>query len=95
MMGQNSTTSNKLDFLQVEEVSNEAAEAISGGKELVLTGGQELSFGLFDFATMPFDLLTSVLGSVTELTSALGVELPALPTPKIPEIAIPELPKLS
>lgn len=75
MMGKDSTTS-KLDFLLLEEVSNEAAEAISGGQELTLGGSQELSLGLFDPITMPIDMATSLLGSIGELTGALGITLP-------------------
>lgn len=93
MMGKDSTTS-QLDFLLLEEVSNEAAEAISGGQELTLGGTQELSLGLFDPITMPIDVLTTILGSVGTLTEAFsglglpdigslvgGIQLPAgLPT---------------
>ena len=82
MMGKNSTTS-QLDFLLIEEVSNEAAESISGGQTLTLEGAQALEFGLFDGLTMPFDALTAMIGSISGLAGALGVTLPALPMPDL------------
>lgn len=75
MMGKDSTTS-QLDFLLLEEVSSEAAEAISGGQTITLGGEQEIELGLFDPITVPFDMLTSVIGSLSEFTGALGLELP-------------------
>jgi hypothetical protein len=93
MMGKNSTTS-QLDFLLLEEVSNEAAESISGGKTLTLEGAQALEFGLFDMFTMPFDALTAMIGSISGLAGALGLTLPALPTPDLSAItsSLPDLP---
>ncbi len=92
MMGKDSTTS-QLDFLLLEEVSNEAAEAISGGQTFTLGGEQEIEIGLFDPLTMPFDMLTSVIGSVSELTEALGIGVPpigdlvgAIPLPDLPDL---------
>lgn len=87
MMAQNSTTS-KLDFLLLEEVSNESAEIISGGQSLTLEGAQTLELG--NPFTAPFDILTSIMSSITSLTGALGIELPALPSYDLPEI--PTLP---
>ena len=89
MMGKNSTTS-QLDFLLLEEVSNEAAESISGGQNLTLEGAQTLEFGLFDGFTMPFDALTAMIGSISGLAGSLGIVLPALPKPALPELPAPE-----
>ena len=75
MMGKNSTTS-QSDFLLLEEISNEAAETISGGQELTLGGNQSLSLGLFDPLTMPIDVITKLIGSMSELTGALGITVP-------------------
>ncbi len=92
MTGKDSITS-KLDFLLLEEVSNEAAEAISGGQELSLGGSQELSLGLFDPITMPIDMATSLLGSIAELTGALGITLPdvgSIVSPVVGSLPSPE-----
>lgn len=82
MMGKDSTTS-QLDFLLLEEVSNEAAEAISGGQELTLGGTQSLKLGLFDPITMPIDVLTKIFGSIGTLTESFG----ALGLPDIASLA--------
>ncbi|MBE9045171.1 hypothetical protein IQ255_12290 [Pleurocapsales cyanobacterium LEGE 10410] len=87
MMGKNSTTS-QLDFLLFEEVSNEAAETISGGVGLTLGGSQELDLG--NPLTMPFDSMTSLIGSISTLAGALGLTLPALPTPDLPKLPDPK-----
>lgn len=86
MMVKDSTTS-QLDFLLFEEVSNEAAEIISGGKTLTLGGNQSLEVGLFDGLTMPVDAITSMIESVGTLAGTLGIALPALPTPDFSKIA--------
>ncbi len=71
MMAKDMTTS-EFDFFQLEEVSNETAEAISGG--VTITGGIEID-PLADVG-FPVDLLNEVLGSVSELTGLIG--LPSL-----------------
>ncbi len=86
MMVKNSTTS-KLDFLLLEEVSDKSAEIISGGKSLTLEGSQTLEFG--DPFTAPFDILTNILGSITSLTEILGIQLPDLPMAQLPELPKP------
>ncbi len=75
MMGKDSTTS-QLDFLLLEEVSSEAAEAISGGQTITLGGDQEIELGIFDPLTMPLDIVTTLVGSLSEFTGALGLTLP-------------------
>ncbi|MGV2829371.1 hypothetical protein [Myxosarcina sp. GI1(2024)] len=52
MMGKNNTAS-QLDFLQFEEISNEAAEAISGGQDILLGGVQEVEFELGELPLLP------------------------------------------
>ncbi|MDJ0593461.1 MAG: hypothetical protein QNJ72_26325 [Pleurocapsa sp. MO_226.B13] len=91
MMRKDSTTS-QLDLLLLEEVSNETAEAISGGASLTLGGSQELELG--DPFTMPIDVLTNLVSSVGALTAMLGIEMPAFPVTKLPEIPAPPTPEL-
>lgn len=86
MMGKNSTTS-KLDFLLLEEVSNESAEIISGGQALTLEGSQTLELG--DPFTAPFDILTNMMSSIGTLSGLLGINLPDLPTTNLPELPGP------
>lgn len=89
MMGKNSTIS-QIDFLLLEEVSDKAAETISGGK-LTLGGSQELELGLYDPLTMPIDALVKFMDSVGTLTGILGIDLPK---PKLPDpkSLLPEMP---
>ena len=89
MMVKNSTTS-KLDFLLLEEVSNESAEIISGGKALTLESSQSLDLG--DPFTAPFDILTKMMSSIGGLSEMLGISLPKLPTTELPELPAPPAP---
>lgn len=89
MMVKDMATS-EFDFFQLEEVSNETAEAVSGGVEI--TGG--ITIDPLEDASFPVDLLGKVVGSFGELTALLG--LPAItevvPIPDISSLPLPSLP---
>ncbi len=73
MMAKDITTS-ELEFVLFEEVSNEAAEAISGGLEL---GGEAgFSVDLVELPGVPLELLQSSLEAVSGLAEFFG--LPAI-----------------
>ena len=71
MMGKDSTTS-QLDFLLLEEVSDQAAEVISGGIVATLGGLQEIEVGLFDPLTLPLDLVTDLAEALNDFSEATG-----------------------
>ena len=78
MMGKDSTTT-QIDFLLLEEVSNEAAETISGGK---LTLGAELELG--DIHLYPIETGIKFLESMETLAGLLGI---TIPKPKLPDLS--------
>ncbi len=80
MMGKDSTTT-QIDFLLLEEVSNEAAETISGGA-LTVTAGQELELG--DIHLYPIETGIKFLESMETLAGLLGI---TIPKPKLPDLS--------
>ena len=88
MMVKDMATS-EFDFFQLEEVSNETAEAISGGVEI--TGG--IKIDPLNDAAFPVDLLGKVIGSFGELTALLGLpNITELGLPDISSLPLPSLP---
>ncbi|MDJ0897261.1 MAG: hypothetical protein QNJ55_00505 [Xenococcus sp. MO_188.B8] len=73
MMAKDITTS-ELEFVLFEEVSNEAAEAISGGIELEGAAGFEVD--LVELPGVPLELLKSSLEAISGLAEFFG--LPAI-----------------
>ncbi|MBE9169064.1 hypothetical protein IQ238_16595 [Pleurocapsales cyanobacterium LEGE 06147] len=75
MIGKNNTTS-QLDFFLLEEISDEAAEVISGGQELVLGGIQEIAIDLAEVPllpiTLPIDIMSGLLGALESGAGLLG-----------------------
>ncbi|MBE9169065.1 hypothetical protein IQ238_16600 [Pleurocapsales cyanobacterium LEGE 06147] len=73
MIGKNNTAS-ELDFLPLEEVSDEAAEVISGGQELVLGGVQEIAIDLAEVPLLPITLPIDIIGGLLDtLETAAGL----------------------